>query len=167
MTCCYRGVGLKSSVSAQYAAGLSGCAPCHLWRHGHPASIPHAFARAVLRAPLAGFAVGCPPRWARRWPAPQLAAPGCAKACHPRCWRWVVRMSRRGVHQHGAPSGRISTQHQRYVAAGQDARRSGLSLGNRSLPGSGYMPGQPSCGDTGAALSPFGAGRPMRVLGLS
>lgn len=95
MTCCYRGVGLKSSVSARCAAGLSGCAPCHLWRHGHPASIPHVFALAVLRAPLAGFAVWCPPRWARRWPVPQLAAPGCAKACHPRCWRWVVRMSRR------------------------------------------------------------------------
>lgn len=144
-----------------------GCAPCHRWCHGHPASIPHVFALTVLRAPLAGFAVWCSPQWARRWPAPQLAATGCAKTCHPRCWHWVVRRSRRSVHRHGARSGRASTPHQHCVAAGQGAKRFGLALGNKTLSGSGYMPGQPSCGDTGSALSPFGAGRPMRVPGLS
>jgi hypothetical protein len=40
-------------VSARCAAGLSGFAPCRLCRHGHSASIPHAFAPAALRAPLA------------------------------------------------------------------------------------------------------------------
>ena len=40
-------------MSARSAAGLSGCAPCRLCRHGHSASIPHAFAPAALRAPLA------------------------------------------------------------------------------------------------------------------
>ena len=39
-------------MSAQNAAGLSGCAPCRLQRHGHSASIPHVFAPAALRAPL-------------------------------------------------------------------------------------------------------------------
>lgn len=50
-------------VSAQSATGLSGCAPCRLCRHGHSASIPHAFAPAVLRALLAakGSAQGPPP----------------------------------------------------------------------------------------------------------
>lgn len=167
MTCCYRGVVLKSSVSARYAAGLSGCAPCHRWCHGHPASIPYVFALAVLRAPLAGFTVWCPPQWAERWPTPQLAAPGCAKACHPRCWHWVVRMSRRVVYRHGVRSGRASSPNQHCATAGQGAKRSGLVSGNRILPGSGYMPVQPSCGDAGSALLPFGAGRPMRVPGLS
>jgi len=32
--------------------GLSGWAPCRLRRHGHSASIPHAFAPAALRAML-------------------------------------------------------------------------------------------------------------------
>ena len=70
------------------AAGLSGCAPCRLCRHGHSASIPHAFAPAALRAALAsrdsptGYprratlgAPRCrrigpssaPPRWTGRW----------------------------------------------------------------------------------------------------
>ena len=40
-------------VSAHSAAGLSGYAPCRLCRHGHSASIPHAFAPAALRASLA------------------------------------------------------------------------------------------------------------------
>lgn len=94
-------------MSAHCAAGLSGCAPSHLWRHGHPALIPHVFALAVLRAPLANFAVWCQPQWARCWPVPPLAAPGCAKACHPRCWRWVACMSRRVAHWHGASFDRI------------------------------------------------------------
>ena len=34
-------------------AGISGWAPCRLRRHGHSASIPHAFAPAALRALLA------------------------------------------------------------------------------------------------------------------
>lgn len=99
----------------------------------------------------------------------------CATACCTRLRKSVpssmLALGRphvtEGGHQHGAPSGRISTQHQHYVAAGQGEKRSGLSSGNGSLPGSGYMPAQPSCGDTGPALSPFGVGRPMRVLGLS
>jgi hypothetical protein len=57
------------SVSSRRAAGLSGCAPCHLCRHGHSTPIPPAFAPAALRALLAsrGSAQGpSPPRAAWR-----------------------------------------------------------------------------------------------------
>ena len=56
-------------MSAQSAAGLSGCAPCRLCRHGHSASIPHAFAPAALRAAFASRGKPCglsPPRAAWR-----------------------------------------------------------------------------------------------------
>ena len=115
-------------MSAQRAAGLSGCAPCRLCRHGHSASIPHAFAPAALRASLAsgGSAQGpSPPRGLgaprrRRTgcagsarPAPrrngqvlvntlELAAAGCANACRPQRWRFSPITSRRTVHGHPA-----------------------------------------------------------------
>ena len=116
-------------VSARRAAGLSGCAPCRLCRHGHSAPIPHAFAPVALRASLAsrGSAQGpSPPRAAWRpckpaepacagsaWPAsrrngldaahtPGLAAAGCADACRPRRWRFSSIASRRMVHGHNA-----------------------------------------------------------------
>ena len=112
-------------MSARSAAGLSGCAPCRLCRHGHSASIPHAFAPAALRAPLASRGKPCglsPPRDA--WhplmppnrPTPDrpgqrpaamdgalantlaLAAAGCANACRPQRWRFLPITSRRTVH---------------------------------------------------------------------
>ena len=115
---------LASDVSAQCAAGLSGCAPCRLRCHGHSASIPHAFAPAALRASLAsrGSAQGpSPPRVAWRpsntaepdtpdRPGQRsaamggalantlaLAAAGSADACRPRRWRFSSIASRRMV----------------------------------------------------------------------
>ena len=111
-------------VSARSAAGLSGCAPCRLCRHGHSASIPHAFASAALRTAFASRGKPCglsPPRTAWRpsmppnrlrgsaRPAPHhvgsalantlaLAAAGCANACCPQRWRFVPITSRRTVH---------------------------------------------------------------------
>ena len=116
-------------MSARCTAGLSGCAPCRLCRHGHSASIPHAFAPAALRASLAsrGSAQGpSPPRVAWRpsnttepdtpdrpgqRPAAMggalantlaLAAAGSADACRPRRWRFSSIASRRMVHGHTA-----------------------------------------------------------------
>ena len=112
-------------MSARCTAGLSGCAPCRLCRHGHSASIPHSFAPAALRASLAsrGSAQGpSPPRVAWRpsnttepdtpdRPGQRsaamggalantlaLAAAGCAGACRPRRWRFLPITSRRTVH---------------------------------------------------------------------
>ncbi len=113
-------------VSARCAAGLSGCAPCRFCRHGHSASIPHAFAPAALRASLASKGKLCglsPPRaaWrpsnaaepaapdrpgqrpAARDGAPAntlaLAAAGCAGACRLQRWRFLpITSSRRTVH---------------------------------------------------------------------
>lgn len=107
--------------------GSVGCAPCRLRRHGHSASIPHAFAPAALRASLAsrGKPAGYPrramlgaPRCRRTGcagsarPAPRrdgralantlaLAAAGCAGcagACRPQRWRFLPITSRRTVH---------------------------------------------------------------------
>ena len=116
---------LALGVSARCAAGLSGCAPCRLCRHGHSASIPHAFAPAALRAgaclqgigarpipaalhlaPLqksrtgsAGSAKQVPSRNGRgAGVTPWFAAAGCADACRPqRCW-FLPLTSRRTVH---------------------------------------------------------------------
>lgn len=74
MTCCGRGAFPKQGVSAHSAAGLSGCAPCRLRCHGHSASIPHAFAPAALRAPLASR--GKPSGYPRR---AMLGAPRCSR----------------------------------------------------------------------------------------
>lgn len=49
-------------LSARCAAGLSGCAPCRLCRHGHSASIPHAVAPAALRLPIGESPAGYPRR---------------------------------------------------------------------------------------------------------
>ena len=124
-------------MSARCTAGLSGCAPCRLCRHGHSASIPHSFAPAALRASLAsrGSAQGpSPPRVAWRpsnttepdtpdRPGQRsaamggalantlaLAAAGSADACRPRRWRFSSIASRRMVHGHTArPSYGTST----------------------------------------------------------
>ena len=112
-------------MSARCAAGLSGYAPCRLCRHGHSASIPHAFAPAALRASLVSRGKPCrlsPPRdaWcildAAEPAAPDrpgqrpaamvatlantlaLAAAGCADACRPQRWRFLPITSRRTVH---------------------------------------------------------------------
>ena len=116
-------------VSARCAAGLSGCAPCRRCRHGHWASIPHAFAPAALRAALALQGIGARPIPAARSlaplehrrtgiagsarPAPRrvgqgvadtpwFAAAGCANACRPQRWRYLPITSRRMVHGHTA-----------------------------------------------------------------
>ena len=124
-------------MSARCTAGLSGCAPCRLCRHGHSASIPHSFAPAALRASLAsrGSAQSpSPPRVAWRpsnttepdtpdRPGQRsaamggalantlaLAAAGSADACRPRRWRFSSIASRRMVHGHTArPSYGTST----------------------------------------------------------
>ena len=117
-------------MSARCTAGLSGCAPCRLCRHGHSASIPHAFAPAALRADACLQGIGARPIPAARclaplqeraepayagsaWPAPRrnrlgapdtprLAAAGCANVCRPRRWRFSSIASRRMVHGHTA-----------------------------------------------------------------
>ena len=132
-------------MSARSAAGLSGCAPCRLCRHGHPAPIPPAFAPAALRTAFASRGKPCglsPPRTAWRpsmppnrlrgsaRPAPRrigralantltLAAAGCADACRPRRWRFLPITSRRTVH--GQPARhrhRVSTPRLKIGAAG-------------------------------------------------
>ncbi len=104
------------SVPAQRAVGLSGSAPCRLCRHGHSASIPHAFAPPALRAVLASRGQsrrlspprgawrpsippnrhapdrpGQPPAAMRRVAVdtPELAAAGCTKASRRRRWRFL------------------------------------------------------------------------------
>ena len=71
-------------VSARCAAGLSGCAPCRLCRHGHSAPIPHAFAPAALRASLAsrGSAQGPSPPHAA-WRPCESAEPACTGSARP------------------------------------------------------------------------------------
>ena len=126
-------------VSARCAAGLSGCAPCRLCRHGHSAPIPHAFAPAALRLPPGESPAGYPrramlgaPRCGRTGcagsarPAPAamdgtlantlaLAAAGCADACRPQRWRFLPITSRRTVHgqparhRYGASTPRLKT----------------------------------------------------------
>ena len=49
----------QHGVPVLCTAGLSGWAPCRLRRHGHSASIPHAFAPAALRALLASRGKPC------------------------------------------------------------------------------------------------------------
>jgi len=49
----------QHGVPVLRTAGLSGWAPCRLRRHGHSASIPHAFAPAALRALLASRGKPC------------------------------------------------------------------------------------------------------------
>ena len=133
-------------MSAYRAAGLSGCAPCRRCRHGHSASIPHAFAPAALRAdaclqgigarpipaahclaPLqdrrtgaAGSARQSPRRMGRSAAVtPWLAAAGCTDACRPQCWRLSPITSRRTVHRHYArPRHGASTAHLSHCAAG-------------------------------------------------
>ncbi len=106
--------------------GFAGCAPCRLCRHGHSASIPHAFAPVALRASLAsGGSAKAHPRRASLAPldaaepaapdrpgqcpaamdgalahTPGLAAAGCANACRPQRWRFLPITSRRTVHGH-------------------------------------------------------------------
>ena len=190
--CCYCaecGVcGTHKSVSARCAAGLSGCAPCFVPNHGHWASIPHAFAPAALRAPLASRGKPCglsPPRDAWRSsmppnrlrgsarPAPRrnrrargaalwLAAAGCAIACRPRCWRFVVCTSRRMVHRHTArPRYGASMPHLKPVRKLRQGR-SCLVIEALTRPASGRKPMKPSHGDAESAMSPFGSGRPVR-----
>ena len=110
-------------VSAHSAAG-AGYAPCRLCRHGHSASIPHAFAPAAARfaclqgkalraipaarclAPLDAAEPAAPDRPAQRPAAMDgtlantlaLAAAGCAGACRPQRWRFLPITSRRTVH---------------------------------------------------------------------
>ena len=128
---------LALGVSARCAAGLSGCAPCRLCRHGHSASIPHAFAPAALRAGACLQGIGARPIPAALHLAPlqksrtgsagsakqvpsrigralantlTLAAAGCANVCRPRRWRFSSIASRRMVHGHTArPSYGTST----------------------------------------------------------
>ena len=90
-------------VSAHSAAGLSGYAPCRLCRHGHSASIPHAFAPAALRASLASRGKPCelsPPRDAWR---PRCCRTGCAGSARP-----TSRRDGRDAGEHaGACCGRL------------------------------------------------------------
>lgn len=133
-------------MSARSAAGLSGCAPCRLCRHGHSASIPHAPSRlwrCALRLPpgdrrkahprraLLGAPVRAPNRLAPDRPdqcpttmdgcgaTPWLAALGCANACRAQCWRFVTTTSRQTIHKYTAQPGYgASTPRLKHAAAG-------------------------------------------------
>ena len=115
-------------VSAQCAAGLSGCAPCRLCRHGHSASIhsrlracgaarcaclrgigarpiPAARAWRPSMPPNRRCRIGpasAPPQWTELANTLVLAAAGCANACRPQRWRFSPITSRRTVHGHPA-----------------------------------------------------------------
>jgi hypothetical protein len=90
-------------VSAHSAAGLSGCAPCRLCRHGHSASIPHAFAPAALRASLASRGKPCGLSPPRELGAPRCRRTGCAGSARP-----APRRDGRGAGEHaGACCGRL------------------------------------------------------------
>ena len=170
------------------AFGLRPVPPC---RHGHSASVPHAFAPAALRAALAsrGSAQGpSPPRAA--WRPSMLPNWRCriGPASAPPRWtgswrtRWgllrqVVRM--RAVLNAGGsrPSryeGRFTDippgiamelpRHASRPAPQGAAGAFSLVVGSLTWPASVGKPAQPSCGDAESALSPFGAVRPKASL---
>lgn len=106
-----------------------GLRPVPASRHGHAASIPHAFAPAALRA--TACRISASPQWAGLVGAtPRLAAAGCAKACRVRRWRFVVCSSRRTVHRHaarpryGASTPRLSMRRELRQGALRPCRRS-------------------------------------------
>ena len=180
-------------MSAHSAAGLSGCAPCRLCRHGHSASIPHAFAPAALRASLAsrGSAPGpSPPRDA--WRPSNTAEPALPDRPGQRPVAMVrERQMRRGLlrqvvwmravfdadgsrpsHYEGWFTDTISGLamtlpfHISSTAPQYAARRSGPSRLGVALARIRGVPVKPSCGDTESAMLPYGAGRPKAVLVL-
>ena len=175
-------------MSASCAAGLSGCAPCRLRRHGHPASIPHAFAPAALRAALAsrGWAQGpAAQAWRPSIPPNRLCRIGPASAS-PQWTGWRTRWSLlRQVVRIGAvlnaggshPSrheGRFTDsppglamelpRHASRPAPLGAAGAFSLVVGWLTWPASVGEPVQPLCGDAEPALPPFGAVRPKASL---
>ena len=89
----------EQGVSAHSTAGLSGYAPCRLRRHGHSASIPHAFAPAALRAD-ACTPEESPAGYPRR---AGLGVPGYPEPTAPdrlgkrRCALWRIALPRHGL----------------------------------------------------------------------
>ncbi len=180
-----------AGVSARCAAGLSGCAPCRLCRHGHSASIPHALPRLwrcalrlpprdrrtayPRRAPL-GAPVRVPNRLAPDRPGqrpasdgqsaadtPWLAAAGCANACRPRRWRFVATLSREMVHGHAAlPRHGTSTPHPKHATTGCGRVVSARRLGGWTLPASGGKPMKPPAVGCRGRPVPLRGDRPMR-----
>ena len=173
------------------AAGLSGCAPCRLCRHGHSASIPHAFAPAALRASLAsGESPADYPRRATLG-APRYRRTGCAGSARPAprrdgrgagehagtcCGRLCkcVPSSTLAVRTHHVHEGRftdnppgIAMELPRHASTPAPQGAVGafsLVIGWLTWPASAGEPEQPSCGDAEPALSPCGAVRPKASL---
>ena len=145
----------SGGVSARCAAGLSGCAPCRLRRHGHSASIhsrlrAYGAARCALRAALASGGKPCglsPPQWTGLANTLELAAAGCANACRPQRWRFSSITSRRTVHghparhRHGASTPPLKTGAAR-CGRGVLARRWGVDLARvRERAGAAFVRG--------------------------
>ncbi len=150
-------------------AGLSGCAPCRLCRHGHSASIPRAFAPAALRAALAALraalAVKAAPRRNDRglW----AYAPACCRRLHESVPSSTLAVRRLYVTKDGSPTrhpASLWSIHATHQARRRNLRQEAFSLvvGGLALPASGRKPVKPTRGDTESAISPFGSGRPVR-----
>ena len=173
------------------AAGLSGCAPCRPCRHGHSASIPHAFAPAALRASLASGGKPCglsPPRdaWRPSMPPNRLHRIGPASAPPRWAGRWRTRWrSLRQVVQVRAvldAGGSCPSRHEgrftdyppgiamelpRHASRPAPQGAAGAFspvIGCLTWPASAGEPEKPSGGDAESAPSPFGAVRPKASL---
>ena len=177
-------------MSARSAAGLSGCAPCRLRRHGHSASIhsrlracgaarcaclrgigarpiPAARAWRPSMPPNRRCRIGpasAPPQWTELANTLVLAAAGCANACRPQRWRFSPITSRRTVHGHPARHRYGASTHPSRPAPQGAAGAFSPVIGVLTWPASGGEPVQPPCGDAEPALSPFGAVRPKASL---
>ncbi len=200
-TLCFAVVGADEAESGNRAAcrrdappGFTGYAPRRRCRHGHSASIPHAFAPAALRALLAsrGSAQGpSPPRSAWRpsnttepaWPD----RPGQHSAAIGRAWRirrgllrQVVRM-RVFLNAGGSCPSRYEERftntppslamefpsHASRPAPLSEAGTLSPVVGSLTCPASGSAPLKPPCGDTELSISPLEGDSAQGVLGLS
>ncbi len=180
-------------MSAQRAAGLSGCAPCRLCRHGHSASILHAFAPAALRAALASRGKPCGLSPPRGLGAPRCRRTGIAGSARPAPRRmgsawwvrrgllWQVVRMRAALNAGGSCPSRhegrftdippgIAMELPRHATRPAPQGAAGAYspvIGVLTWPASGSEPVQPSCGDAELPcllLERFGPRRPCVVV---